>query len=84
MKRKITWPSEKGDLLDPMALWGREMSKAEMMALIMAAPDLLDSLNKLCIAMRDDMPRFSERQWPEYTAARAAIARAKPMQKEKP
>ena len=30
-------------ILNPMALWGREMSNEEMMALIKAAPDLLDA-----------------------------------------
>lgn len=31
-------------ILDPLALWGKEMSHEEMMRLIEAAPDLLDAL----------------------------------------
>lgn len=60
------------NILDPMALWGREMSRAEMKALIEAANDLLNVAIRL---LREDADG-------DYTIgliedARAAVAKAK-------
>ena len=63
-------------ILDPMALWGREMSRAEMLALIAAAPDLLSALKNLCDTLAaDDMEGLIEHAEP-MMQARAAIAKA--------
>ena len=44
--------------------------------LIAAAPELLSALENLTKAMREDMPHFKEKQWPEYAKAMQAITKA--------